>query len=309
MYNQHKILRVLQLISLLKKNPPKQIAALATLLDSTERTVYRYLDLIKELGFNLQKDISKRYYIEGEAEVEASFTSEEASLLKELILSTGKQNKLRDSLLKKIYQKSEIIFHGENLLHAHLGKIIEQINYAIANDKQIILKKYHSVSSQNIADRKVEPIALSDNYDTLCAYELNGSKNKYFNLSRISEIEVLKSSIKHKSKHHIIPTDAFGYAESEKTKFDIDIRLSLRAYLLLKEEYPLTAQYIKPEAKTQSYILKLTANDALPITRFVMGLLDEVEILGSFDFQEHLLSYVSQLLDKQAEYLKPKGSR
>ena len=309
MHNQHKILRVLQLISLLKKNPPKQISALATLLDNTERTVYRYLDMINELGFNLQKDISQRYFIEGEAEVEASFTNEEASLLKELILSTGKNNKLRDSLLKKVYQKSEIIFHGENLLHAHLGKIIEQINFAIANDKQIVLIKYHSVSSQNIADHKVEPIALSDNYDTLCAFELNGSKNKYFNLSRISEIEVLKSSIKHKSKHHIIPTDAFGFAENEKPKFDIDIRLSLRAYLLLKEEYPLTAQFIKPEPKNQTYILKITVNDALPITRFVMGLLDEVEILGSFDFQEHLLSYVSQLLDKQAEYLKPREGR
>jgi proteasome accessory factor C len=309
MHNQHKILRVLQLISLLKKNPPKQISALATLLDNTERTVYRYLDLIKELGFNLQKDISKRYFIEGDAEVEASFTNEEASLLKELILSTGKNNKLRDSLLKKVYQKSEIIFHGENLLHAHLGKIIEQINYAIANNMQIVLKNYHSVSSQNIVDRKVEPIALSDNYDSLCAFEIKGLKNKYFNLSRISEIEVLKSTIKHKSKHHITPTDAFGFAENEKPKFDIEIRLSLRAYLLLKEEYPITVQFIKPEPKNQTYILKITVNDALPITRFVMGLLDEVEILGSFDFQEHLLSYVSQLLDKQAEYLKPKGGR
>jgi predicted DNA-binding transcriptional regulator YafY len=305
MHNQHKILRVLQLISLLKKNPPKQISALATLLDNTERTVYRYLDLIKELGFNLQKDISKRYYIEGEAEVEASFTNEEASLLKELILSTGKKNKLRDSLLKKVYQKSEIIFHGENLLQAHLGKMIEKINFAIINDKQIILKNYHSVRSQNISDRKVEPIELSENYDSLCAYELKSGENKYFNLSRISEVEVLKSNTKHKSKHYVIPTDAFGYAENNNPKYDIDLRLSLRAYLLLKEEYPRTLQFIKPEPKTQTYLLKLTVNDALPITRFVMGLLDEVEILGSFDFQEHLLLYVSQLLDKQAGHLKP----
>ena len=309
MHNQHKILRVLQLIALLKKNPPKTISFLATLLNNTERTVYRYLDLIKELGFDLQKDIAKRYYIEGEPELENNFTNEEAGLLKELILSTGKKNKLRDSLLKKIYQKSEIISHGENLLHAHYGKIIEQINYAIDNDKQIVLKNYHSVSSQNISNRKVEPIALAYNHDTLCAYEISDSKNKYFNLSRISEVEILKTSMKHKAKHYIIPTDAFGYAESNDQRFDIDIRLSLRAYLLLKEEYPLTIEFIKPEPKTQTYLLKLTVNNPLPITRFVMGLLDEVEILGSFDFQEHLLLYVSQLLDKQAEYLKPQEGK
>ena len=309
MFNQHKILRVLQLIALLKKNPPKQISALALLLDNTERTVYRYLDLIKELGFNLQKDIYKRYFIEGDSEIELTFTNEEAGLLKELILSTGKKNKLRDSLLKKIYQKSEIIFHGDNLLQAHIGKIIEQINFAIENGRQIILKNYHSVSSQNISNRKVEPIILSDNYDTLCAFELKDKQNKYFNLSRISEIEVLKTPLKYKAKHYIIPTDAFGYAENKEPKYEIDIRLSLRAYLLLKEEYPLTLPHIKPEPKKQTYVLKLTVNNPLPITRFVMGLLDEVEILGSFDFQEHLLLYVSNLLDKQAEYLKPNSRK
>ncbi|HAH54274.1 MAG TPA: transcriptional regulator, partial [Flavobacterium sp.] len=55
MLNQHKILRVLQLMTLLKKEPSKSIKFLAGMLESTERTVYRYLDLIKELGFDLER--------------------------------------------------------------------------------------------------------------------------------------------------------------------------------------------------------------------------------------------------------------
>jgi len=63
MYNQHKILRVLQLISLLKNKPPRSISHLAGVLGSTERTVYRYLDLLTEVGFHVEKDREHRVCI------------------------------------------------------------------------------------------------------------------------------------------------------------------------------------------------------------------------------------------------------
>jgi proteasome accessory factor C len=56
MYNQNKILRVFQLIFLLKKEPAKSLRFLSGILESTDRTVYRYLDLVKELGFELKKE-------------------------------------------------------------------------------------------------------------------------------------------------------------------------------------------------------------------------------------------------------------
>ena len=65
MHNQHKILRVLQLITLLKKEPAESIRFLSGILDSTDRTVYRYLDLVKELGFELQKDQNNKFKIIG----------------------------------------------------------------------------------------------------------------------------------------------------------------------------------------------------------------------------------------------------
>jgi hypothetical protein len=46
MHNQHKILRVLQLISLLKAKPAKSLTYLSGVLGSTELTVYRYLELL-----------------------------------------------------------------------------------------------------------------------------------------------------------------------------------------------------------------------------------------------------------------------
>lgn len=63
MLNQHKILRVLQLISLLQQEPPKSIQHLGSILKNTHRTIYRYLDLLWELGFDLQRDHNNKYFI------------------------------------------------------------------------------------------------------------------------------------------------------------------------------------------------------------------------------------------------------
>jgi predicted DNA-binding transcriptional regulator YafY len=66
MLNQHKILRVLQLIAYLQESQHKSIQQLSSFLETTERTVYRYLDLLRECGFNLHKDAGQRYFIEKE---------------------------------------------------------------------------------------------------------------------------------------------------------------------------------------------------------------------------------------------------
>jgi predicted DNA-binding transcriptional regulator YafY len=49
MLNQHKILRVFKLISLLNKAPSKSTRTIAMMLDITKRSVYRYIDLIAEM--------------------------------------------------------------------------------------------------------------------------------------------------------------------------------------------------------------------------------------------------------------------
>ncbi|MFM9052718.1 MAG: HTH domain-containing protein, partial [Bacteroidota bacterium] len=64
MHNQHKILRVLQLIALLKARPAKSLRHLSEVLDSTERTVYRYLDLLEAVGFRISRDNGNRVFIE-----------------------------------------------------------------------------------------------------------------------------------------------------------------------------------------------------------------------------------------------------
>jgi proteasome accessory factor C len=286
MLNQHKILRVLQLITLLKARPAKSIQHLGEILNSSERTVYRYLDLLEELGFSVRRDKGNRVYIEVPAEQgnELYFTTDESRFLHELVVSAGKKNKLRDGILQKLYVNSDIQVGSSLLLKAHLGKIIQTCAEAIQQKKQMLLKKYHSANSNAISNRLVEPIRFTDNYQNIVAFEPATGKNKYFNVERITEAVVTRNSFKHQHEHKYSPPDVFGFSSNGKS-YEIDLTLSLRATVILREEYPLTSALIKKEKR--GYRFKANVYDLKPVTRFVLGFMGEIKVNGSTAFKKH----------------------
>lgn len=289
MHNQHKILRVLQLITLLKKEPAKSIRFLAGVLESTDRTVYRYLDLVKELGFELHKDHNNKFEIVGGDEYQQiSFSNEEVLLLRDLVLTTGKDNKLRDSLLQKIYLQSELAIQGNQILKANLGKMVEKINSSISENKRIELKGYHSLNTQKISDRIIEPITLTDNYNSVCGFEVETQVNKYYNLERITEVIQLEEEQQFRQLHQLDEMDVFGFSEKNGQKFSVELLVSLRAYILLKEQYPKIDNHIKKEINTEQYRVKIDVNNPKPITRFILGLKDDIEVIGSESFLKHM---------------------
>ncbi len=279
MLNQHKILRVLQLISLLQQEPSKSVHHIASILDTTHRTAYRYLDLLRELGFDLQRDHNNKYFIlQNKENNPVHFNSDEAAFLQQLILTSGKDSQLKDALLKKIYLSSETTIVSSHLLKAHLGKIVEDLCNAINSKLQVKLKNYHSINGESISDRIVEPLAFTDNYSSLIAFEIDSMNNKYFNIQRISSVETLNKEWSYIDEHQIELPDAFGFAPGDKLNA-IHLELSMKAYLLLKEEYPLCSPYLKPIPKSKKYELKMEVNDLKPINRFIEGLKDEIEII------------------------------
>ena len=289
MHNQHKILRVLQLISLLKKEPSKSIRFLSGILESTDRTVYRYLDLVKELGFELQKDQNNKFLIIGNNDFETvSFSNEEASLLRDLVLSTGKESKLKDTLLKKIYLQSELAIQGNQILRANIGKMVTKINTAITENKRVLLRSYHSINSQKISDRVIEPISFTDNYNSICGFEVDTKTNKFYNLERITEVVLLNEQQEFQKLHQLEKMDVFGFSKLNGKRFSVELTLTLKAYILLKEEYPKIGKYIKKDKSSDVYNLKIEVNNPKPITRFILGLKEDIEVTGSKSFLKHL---------------------
>ena len=271
MLNQHKILRVLQLITYLQETPHKSVDQLSNFLDTTERTIYRYLDLLRECGFDLHKDANQRFYIEKEDGDGIHFTNEEAQFLKELVLTTGNKSKLKDSVLSKIYTGSELSMVAGHLINVKNGKIIERLTRAMMSKQQVQLKKYQSINTETISDRIIEPFGFTENYQTVMAYEPASEKNKTYNIDRIGSVEYLEQKFQNEDKHEQQVMDVFGFAYSGK-KHLIELELSLKNFLLLKNDYPLTAPFVKYNAKKNTYELKIFANDTKAIHRYIKGL-------------------------------------
>jgi hypothetical protein len=140
----------------------------------------------------------------------------------------------------------------------------------------------------------VEPIAFTNNYASICAFEIATQKNKYFNVERITEVEEVEDKQEYKKLHKIDQTDVFGFTEYNGEKFDIQLRLTLRAYVILKEEYPRVLSFVNQESNKETYIFSCSINNPKPITRFILGLSNEVDVLGS----EAFIQYFSNLTKK-----------
>ncbi len=269
MHNHQRLLRVFRLIAILQSRPARSIRHIAGVLEISERSAYRYIDLLKDLGFHVQQDGSKRIYLEA-GQTTVPFTTDEARLLRELVLTVGSRNKLRDSLLQKLYAHSDQRVHSELLQRAHLSKMVEDISRAMQEKRVVVLKKYMSAHSNDIRDRLVEPVKFTNGYQRLLAYEPESGQNKAFNLERITSVRVTRKNWMHEQDHRFTQPDVFGFHENGK-KYPVDLELTLRAAVILREEYPTAASCITPIKGTGKFRFRTTVYDMRPVKRFLKG--------------------------------------
>jgi predicted DNA-binding transcriptional regulator YafY len=151
-----------------------------------------------------------------------------------------------------------------HLIQAKNGKIVERLTRAMMNKEQVQLKKYQSINTETISDRIVEPFGFTENYQTVMAYEPASEKNKTYNIDRIGSVEYLEQKFQNEYKHEQQVMDVFGFAYSGK-KHPIKLEMSLKEYLLLKNQYPLIAPFVKYNSKADKYTLDIEVNDLRPV--------------------------------------------
>lgn len=296
---QAKILRVFKLIGLLKSRP-RTIEILAEELETTSRTIYRYIKLLEELGFIIDKDWHNQYFIHKTQEEEDKnlfFTEVEAVLMKELISSSLAHHPLKESLQKKLFLHSDLKGIPEQLFKARLGKLVEQIVNAIDHKSQVILKSYHSGHSGIIRDRLIEPFDFGSSYETVIAFEPESGQNKHYKIERIGDVVELEKEWQCEKKHEKPSSDIFGI--SGEDSIEIRLSMTLKAYLLLREEYPKSIPFLqKSEEEENKYIFIGPVNGLKGIGRFVMGLMNEITIISPDDLNVYINDIYSQYRHK-----------
>jgi proteasome accessory factor C len=233
---QAKLLKLFQLIAMLKAGR-WTIKQLVDRFDSSKSSMYRYLELLEESGFYVDKDFHDRYFIvtTDDDPLQAQFTLEEMHLVRALMQNNA-AHPLAASVIHKLSLHSELDSMPRLFLKAHLGQLVEQLNNALRLKHRVLLKNYHSANSLDARDRLVEPIHFGDNYATLIALDVNDRQCKQFKLDRIHEVEETDHPYELEPLHERKPTDIFGFAGP--ANLWVTLRLSVRAYLLLREEHP-----------------------------------------------------------------------
>jgi len=279
--DQPKLERLLRLMKMLTGNVSYTINDLADKLDMSKRTVYRYIDTFREAGFIVKKqgdvfrlDKSSPYFKDISQLIH--FTEEEAYILKSAIESIDENNLLKQNLKKKLYTVYDYQILADTVVHKKDAKNVNLLVEAIENKQQVQLCNYSSAHSKTIRNRLVEPFAFTTNYIQLWAYDVEEKKNKLFNIKRIEGVQVLPQSWQYADKHETGYMDIFRISSFEQ--MPVKLKLNLRATNLLTEEYPLAEKYLT-KINDNEWLLDINVCSYEGVGRFVLGLLDDIEIL------------------------------
>ena len=303
--DQTKITKLLRLMKLLTGNVSRTIDQLAREMGITPRTVYRYIDTIREAGFVVNK-LYGNVYAMGKVARGLSdfnrliyFTEEEAYMTAKLIEGIDNNNVLKRDLQRKlasVYDSTSIANYIDNTANA---ANVEALADAIKRKKQVVLKQYESAHSNEAKDRLVEPIEFTANMIDIWAYDIENDDNRVFKVARIHEVEVLDSDWAFKSKHKAIKPDMFRMTGNLTEK--IVLQLNTRAKSLLLEEFPLAEKDLKRE--DGKWLLRTTIHSLEGAGRFVIGLAADIKIIEGDKLRKYLLDYqkkhIAVLLDAE----------
>jgi len=287
--DQQKILRMLRLLMKLCGNRYCSRQEMAVMMECTERTVYRYIDTFETAGFILERNEGLYRLLRKNNNTRSlqnlmHFSEEEVLILYETLESLEGTSSVKEQLIRKLNVLYDYKALKELQQKDDLTKI-QILSDAIRNKKQVCLKSYRSSNSDKIRDRIVEPFDYMPDYRSVWCYEKESKSCKQFKLARISEIEVINRDWENEPLHTIRFTDAFRIS-SAKALDNVEAKLSLKAYNLLIEEFPLSREYV--EENNSAYRLKIPVAGYQGIGRFVMGLPGEIEVLSSERFKEFL---------------------
>ncbi len=288
--DQPKIDRLLRIMKMLTGNTSATIEQLARRLGISERSVYRYIDTFRAAGFVIRKkeevyriDKSSPYFRDISQLVH--FTEEEAYILKSAIESIDENNLIKQNLKKKLYTVYNYKILAETIAKGKNAVNVNRLVDAIGEERQVILQNYSSAHSHVIRDRLVEPFAFTTNYIQVWSWEPASQRSKLFKLSRIGEVKILDEPWKDKLHHKAGFIDIFRIHSHQL--LPVKLKLTLRAATLLTEEYPLAEKELK-RISDNEWILQTSVCSFEGVGRFVAGLPDEVQIVGSEEFRDFL---------------------
>lgn len=295
--DQPKLERLLHLMMLMSANTCYTIEELAERMETSSRSIYRYIDTFRAAGFTIYKEgpyvrMGKESPFFKDISQLIHFSKEEAYMLHQAIEAIDNNNQIKQNLKKKLASVYNSKIIAESVVKGQHADSIRRLIDAYEKKKQVILHNYSSAHGQTASDRLVEPFAFTTNYVEVWCYEPPSQRNKLFRISRIGSVEILNTNWNYEALHNEGFTDIFRMSSFEGKKHPVTLQLNRRAYNILIEEYPL-AERDTQLISSDSWLLKTEVSNYIGITRFVLGLAADITIIDSAELKEYISQYVS----------------
>ena len=194
--DQPRIERVLALMKIMSGKETFTVDELADMMGTSYRSIYRYIDTFREVGFIVEKIQGNTYRI---VKMPASFkefdklmyfSDEESYVLNGLIESLDENSSFKKGLRKKlsaIYDRTAALKDGKTAVAVK----IQALTDAMDGRKKVILCGYESANSNQKRDRVVEPFAFTGGCQCSWAFDTEKKENRIFKLSRIGKVNIL----------------------------------------------------------------------------------------------------------------------
>lgn len=289
--------RELSLILMMTENREYTVAQMCERLDISRRSLYYYLDFMRDYGFIVEKrgacySLNKNSPFFTKLLKKAHFTEDEAIVMRRLLDRADASSLHVQHLKQKIDRLYDLDILDNVEMREREAQNVSTLYEAIKRQKNVILRNYSSPHSDTVSNRIVEPFMFLDGNNEIRCYELLSATNKTFKISRIEEVMMLADDQTHREAHRRVYTDAFMFS-AEQT-MPVELRLGRLARNLLAEEYPQAAADITPDGP-HHWLLHLDVCSYVGIGRFVLGLFEDVEVVGSDDFKDYLRSRIAAM--------------
>lgn len=282
--------RELDLMLLLAGNRGYRVEDICERLDISRRNFYYYMEFFRDCGFIVNKE-GGLYSIDRESPFfkrlieRVSFTEAEQIVLRRLIEKVDEKNAVVEKLKEKLGGGMDFQILNDSRTNDQQAFIISQLHEAIKYKQMAVLKGYSSPHGRTKRDRLVEPFLLMNGNNEVRCYEPASGMNKTFKVARIQQVELLSENWQHETEHRQMYTDIFMF--SDEQRLPVKLRMGTLSHNLMIEEYPLSEPLFEQE-DTNHWLLSMDVCSYAGIGRFVLGLFEDIEVLGSQEFKEYL---------------------
>lgn len=296
-----KLERELNLLLMLTENHNYTVEDICSRQQISRRNFYYYLEFFRLSGFKVEHQkpfyrIRKDSPFFQKIDEIVHFTEDEAITMRRILDLTNDQSVQVERLRRKLDRLYDLQILDNVEMKEQQAHILSMFYEAIKLKQAVKLMGYSSPHSNTISDRIVEPFLLMNGNREVRCYELSSDMNKTFKLSRMQNVQLLDVAWENEERHRQMFTDVFMF--SGEQHFMVTLLMGRLSTSVLHEEYPKADKYVQQEDDSH-WRAEIPVCSFIGIGRFVLGLFEDIEVLGCDEFKNYLKEKIHKLYFKE----------